>query len=96
MGVAEEKSPAGVVEVCSVPDNDTFVDPKEERAFVWRLDCIFLVVGFLGYTFKYLDQSNIVSFCQLSIMSDGFGHDQLSREEITTANLTRVMRTCLA
>ncbi|PMD33348.1 MFS general substrate transporter [Hyaloscypha variabilis F] len=35
------------------------IDPKEERAFVWRLDLIFLTIGFLGYTFKYLDQSNI-------------------------------------
>jgi ACS family pantothenate transporter-like MFS transporter len=28
---------------------------------VWRLDLIVLTIGFLGYTFKYLDQSNIVS-----------------------------------
>ncbi|EXJ81390.1 hypothetical protein A1O3_07681 [Capronia epimyces CBS 606.96] len=35
------------------------IDPKEERAFVWRLDLFFLTVGFLGYTFKYLDQTNI-------------------------------------
>ncbi|CAI6093629.1 hypothetical protein V2G26_017259 [Clonostachys chloroleuca] len=35
------------------------VDPKEERAFVWRLDLCFLTVGFLGYMFKYIDQTNI-------------------------------------
>lgn len=35
------------------------IDPKEERAFVWRLDLIFLSVAFLGYAFKYLDQTNI-------------------------------------
>ncbi|KAL4966731.1 major facilitator superfamily domain-containing protein [Aspergillus stella-maris] len=39
-------------------DND-IIDPKEERAFVWRLDLGFLVIGFLGYVFKYLDQINI-------------------------------------
>jgi len=27
---------------------------------LWRLDLGLLVVGFLGYTFKYLDQTNIV------------------------------------
>ena len=27
---------------------------------VWRLDAWFISVGFLGYTFKYLDQTNIV------------------------------------
>jgi hypothetical protein len=37
------------------------IDPKEERAFVWRLDLCFLTVGFLGYMFKYIDQTNIVS-----------------------------------
>ncbi|OQD86774.1 hypothetical protein PENANT_c007G00131 [Penicillium antarcticum] len=35
-------------------------DPKEERALVWRLDLFFLTIGFLGYVFKYLDQTNIV------------------------------------
>ncbi|EFX02194.1 pantothenate transporter [Grosmannia clavigera kw1407] len=35
------------------------ISAKEERAFVWRLDLGLLVVGFLGYTFKYLDQTNI-------------------------------------
>lgn len=38
----------------------TDIDPKEERAFVWRLDLGFLVIGFLGYMFKYIDQTNIV------------------------------------
>lgn len=36
-----------------------YFDPKEERAFVWRLDLWFLTIGFLGYMFKYIDQTNI-------------------------------------
>ncbi|KAI8307048.1 hypothetical protein K4K61_003957 [Colletotrichum sp. SAR11_59] len=36
-----------------------YIDPKEERAFVWRLDLFFLTIGFLGYMFKYIDQTNI-------------------------------------
>lgn len=28
---------------------------------LWKLDLIFVFVGFLGYIFKYLDQVNIVS-----------------------------------
>lgn len=51
----------GVAIISDKTDDDIYIDPKEERAFVWRLDCFFLVVGFLGYTFKYLDQTNIVS-----------------------------------
>ncbi|KJR86226.1 uncharacterized protein SPSK_02262 [Sporothrix schenckii 1099-18] len=39
----------------AIPD----ISAQEERAFVWRLDLGLLVVGFLGYTFKYLDQTNI-------------------------------------
>jgi hypothetical protein len=39
-------------------DSDV-IDPTEERAFVWRLDLWFLTIGFLGYAFKYLDQTNI-------------------------------------
>jgi MFS transporter, ACS family, pantothenate transporter len=35
------------------------IDPKEERAVVWRLDVFFLTIGFLGYAFKFLDQTNI-------------------------------------
>ncbi|OOF96847.1 hypothetical protein ASPCADRAFT_396346 [Aspergillus carbonarius ITEM 5010] len=35
------------------------ISPEDERALVWRLDCVFLIVGFLGYAFKYLDQTNI-------------------------------------
>jgi hypothetical protein len=35
------------------------IDPKEESAFVWRLDLWFLTIGFLGYMFKYIDQTNI-------------------------------------
>ncbi|KAJ5209703.1 hypothetical protein N7449_004082 [Penicillium cf. viridicatum] len=35
------------------------IDPKEERSLVWRLDIFFLTIGFLGYAFKYLDQTNI-------------------------------------
>ncbi|KAJ0287881.1 hypothetical protein CBS470a_005146 [Colletotrichum nupharicola] len=37
-----------------------YIDPKEERAFLWRLDLFFLTIGFLGYMFKYIDQTNIV------------------------------------
>ncbi|KAK2024917.1 major facilitator superfamily transporter [Colletotrichum zoysiae] len=37
--------------VNSNPKDD--VDPKEERAFLWRLDLFFLFIGFLGYMFKY-------------------------------------------
>ncbi|RDW87228.1 MFS transporter-15 [Coleophoma crateriformis] len=36
-----------------------YIDPKEERAFVWRLDLWFMTIGFLAYAFKYLDQGNI-------------------------------------
>ncbi|OOQ86717.1 major facilitator superfamily transporter [Penicillium brasilianum] len=35
------------------------IDPEKERALVWRLDLFFLTIGFLGYAFKYLDQTNI-------------------------------------
>ncbi|PYH91853.1 MFS general substrate transporter [Aspergillus ellipticus CBS 707.79] len=35
------------------------INPEGEKALVWRLDAFFLVVGFLGYAFKYLDQTNI-------------------------------------
>lgn len=45
------------------------VDPKEERAFVWRLDLCFLTVGFLGYMFKYIDQTNIVSLFPRTLSS---------------------------
>ncbi|OLN97993.1 Pantothenate transporter FEN2 [Colletotrichum chlorophyti] len=41
----------------SSPEHD--IDPKEERAFLWRLDLFFLTIGFLGYMFKYIDQTNI-------------------------------------
>ena len=34
---------------------------------VWRLDLFFLTIGFLGYAFKYLDQTNIVSRLRPSI-----------------------------
>ncbi|KUJ15938.1 MFS general substrate transporter [Mollisia scopiformis] len=47
----------GLVSLDSEPVDD--IDPKEERAFVWRLDLFFLTIGSLGYTFKYLDQTNI-------------------------------------
>ena len=43
------------------PEHDDHVtDKRAERALVWRLDLVFLLVGFLGYIFKYLDQTNIV------------------------------------
>lgn len=43
-----------------INDESGDIDPKEERAFVWRLDLGLLVIGFLGYMFKYIDQTNIV------------------------------------
>lgn len=46
------------------------IDPDEERAFVWRLDIGFLTIGFLGYMFKYVDQTNIVSAHALTILSE--------------------------
>ncbi|KAM0424309.1 hypothetical protein ACHAPT_010455 [Fusarium lateritium] len=49
-----------------VQENDD-IDPKEERAFVWRLDLGFLLIGFLGYMFKYIDQTNIVSGLKLEM-----------------------------
>ncbi|KAL1595462.1 hypothetical protein SLS59_008395 [Nothophoma quercina] len=51
------------ISAVSTPSDDDFakgyVDPKEERAFVWKLDLWFLTIGFLGYMFKYIDQTNI-------------------------------------
>jgi hypothetical protein len=62
----DKPAAADVIAVDSFLEDDTYIDPKEERAFVWCLDCIFLVVGFLGYTFKYLDQTNIVSALRIA------------------------------
>ncbi|KAJ3952755.1 hypothetical protein N0V92_010787 [Colletotrichum tropicale] len=50
-------SNGGITPVESEPKD--YIDPKEERAFVWRLDLFFLTIGFLGYMFKYIDQTNI-------------------------------------
>ena len=60
----DSKTPVETV----APASD-YVDPKEERAFVWRLDLGFLVIGFLGYMFKYIDQTNIVSGIDLGRLS---------------------------
>ena len=57
--------------VQTVLEDSGYVDPKEERAFVWRLDLGFLVIGFLGYMFKYIDQTNIVSGIELEKLSEG-------------------------
>ncbi|OJJ97174.1 hypothetical protein ASPACDRAFT_1882414 [Aspergillus aculeatus ATCC 16872] len=47
-------------QVTELEQNDIcLVDSDAEKALVWRLDAVFLVVGFLGYAFKYLDQTNI-------------------------------------
>ncbi|KAM5350693.1 hypothetical protein ACJ41O_007198 [Fusarium nematophilum] len=35
------------------------IDPNQEAAFVRRLGLGFLLIEFLGYTFKYIDQTNI-------------------------------------
>lgn len=45
----------------NISESSVEIDPAEERAFVRRLDLGFLIVGFLGYMFKYIDQTNIVS-----------------------------------
>ncbi|PWY67123.1 MFS general substrate transporter [Aspergillus sclerotioniger CBS 115572] len=52
---------AGAIDSINSIDEHPIEDirPEDERALVWRLDCFFLVVGFLGYAFKYLDQTNI-------------------------------------
>lgn len=55
MSRAEEKHVASTVSSVTEPDQ------KGERSLVWRLDLFFLSIGFLGYAFKYLDQTNIVS-----------------------------------
>lgn len=57
----DEKSidiPSGATSDTS--SEEIFVDRAAERALVWRLDLVFLFAGFLGYVFKYLDQTNIV------------------------------------
>lgn len=52
------------------PEHEDYgVDKRAERALVWRLDLIFLLVGFLGYIFKYLDQTNIVSLLECSAIA---------------------------
>ncbi|KAJ5544277.1 hypothetical protein N7513_007088 [Penicillium frequentans] len=53
MSRAEEKHVASTVSSVTEPDQ------KGERSLVWRLDLFFLSIGFLGYAFKYLDQTNI-------------------------------------
>ncbi|KAF2009144.1 MFS general substrate transporter [Aaosphaeria arxii CBS 175.79] len=35
------------------------IDPREERRYLWRLDAWFMTIGFIGYMFKYIDQTNI-------------------------------------
>ncbi|KAJ5733589.1 Major facilitator superfamily domain general substrate transporter [Penicillium malachiteum] len=54
--LSDKKNPHGAV---SPVETSNYIDPKEERALVWRLDIFFLTVAFLGYAFKYLDQTNI-------------------------------------
>ncbi|KAM5349416.1 hypothetical protein ACJ41O_005921 [Fusarium nematophilum] len=53
---SDQKSP---VEITHAAVDD--IDPKEEKDFVWRLDLWFLSIGFLGYMFKYIDQTNITN-----------------------------------
>ncbi|PWY92329.1 MFS general substrate transporter [Aspergillus heteromorphus CBS 117.55] len=61
MAVPEGVDKTATDRVSSVVDEDAVeeIDPEAEKALVWRLDAFFLVVGFLGYAFKYLDQTNI-------------------------------------
>ncbi|KAJ5621426.1 Major facilitator superfamily domain general substrate transporter [Penicillium herquei] len=54
--LSDEKNPHDAVSPVEISN---YIDPKEERALVWRLDIFFLTVAFLGYAFKYLDQTNI-------------------------------------
>ncbi|RDW72814.1 hypothetical protein BP6252_06721 [Coleophoma cylindrospora] len=56
--ITDEKALKGALTQIELEPTD-HIDPREERAFVWRLDLCFLTIGFLGYTFKYLDQTNI-------------------------------------
>jgi len=56
-GEARTSSELSPVEYQHAPTDA--IDPREERNFVWRLDLWFMTIGFLGYAFKYLDQTNI-------------------------------------
>ncbi|KAF6804408.1 major facilitator superfamily transporter [Colletotrichum sojae] len=59
-GVADERTSGSDRDITPVDSEPKeYIDPKEERAFVWRLDLFFLTIGFLGYMFKYIDQTNI-------------------------------------
>lgn len=60
-GVAQGEKNASDLNLSPVASeiNIEHIDAKEERALVWRLDLGFLLIGFLGYMFKYLDQINI-------------------------------------
>ncbi|KAF2119050.1 major facilitator superfamily transporter [Lophiotrema nucula] len=58
IGKEVEGSDGALTPVHEEPEAD-YIDSKEERAFVWRLDLFFLSIGFLGYMFKYIDQTNI-------------------------------------
>jgi ACS family pantothenate transporter-like MFS transporter len=51
-----EQKTAPAVDITPIDE----ISPRDERAFLWRLDLGFLTVGFLGYMFKYIDQTNIV------------------------------------
>ncbi|KAI3005100.1 hypothetical protein CBS147346_4428 [Aspergillus niger] len=60
METPEDSNKGPIDRVSSVNEHQSVeIRPEDERALVWRLDCFFLVVGFLGYAFKYLDQTNI-------------------------------------
>jgi len=65
-GAPESPNDEKSIDIPSGATSDTaseeiYIDRKAERALVWRLDLVFLFAGFLGYIFKYLDQTNIVS-----------------------------------
>ncbi|SPB49581.1 unnamed protein product [Aspergillus niger] len=60
METPEDSNKGPIDRISSVNEHlSVEIRPEDERALVWRLDCFFLVVGFLGYAFKYLDQTNI-------------------------------------
>nr|XP_001397386.2 hypothetical protein ANI_1_1378144 [Aspergillus niger CBS 513.88] len=60
METPEDSNKGPIDRISSVNEHlSVEIRPEDETALVWRLDCFFLVVGFLGYAFKYLDQTNI-------------------------------------
>jgi len=72
------------------------VDPKEERAFVWRLDLWFLTIGFLGYMFKYIDQTNINNAYVSGMKEDLNLHGNELNYFTTYFNVSLTLESCLS